>query len=118
MSPGPITVELTRAQVDQVVRRSANRPGVSGMLRRLSDGGLVSNFTELASSSRLSRSLLLGLTVLACFPPDGSPLSVADVAGRLDLSPSTTHRYMTTLLSVGLLEQDPRSRRYRVPVPE
>jgi DNA-binding MarR family transcriptional regulator len=118
MPSGAITVELTRAQVDQVVRRSANGPGVSGMLRRLADGGLVSNFTELASSSRLSRSLLLGLTVLACFPADGSPLSVADVAGRLDLSPSTTHRYMTTLLSVGLLEQDPRSRRYRVPVTE
>jgi DNA-binding IclR family transcriptional regulator len=31
------------------------------------------------------------------------------------MSPSTTHRYMTTLLAVGLLEQDPRTRRYRVP---
>jgi Mn-dependent DtxR family transcriptional regulator len=118
MPSSTITVELTRAQVDQVVRRSANAPGVSGMLHRLAEGGLVSNFPELAASSRLSRSLLLGLTVLACFPTDGSPLSVADVAGRLDLSPSTTHRYMTTLLSVGLLVQDPRSRRYRVPVTE
>jgi DNA-binding IclR family transcriptional regulator len=31
------------------------------------------------------------------------------------MSPSTTHRYMTTLLAVGLLEQDARSRRYRLP---
>jgi DNA-binding IclR family transcriptional regulator len=37
------------------------------------------------------------------------------VAMQLGLSPSTTHRYMTTLLAAGLLEQDPRSRRYRVP---
>ena len=69
-----------------------------------------------AESPRLSRSLLLGLTVFAAFPTDGDALAVTDVAGRLGLSPSTTHRYMTTLLAVGLLEQDPRSRRYRVPV--
>jgi DNA-binding IclR family transcriptional regulator len=31
------------------------------------------------------------------------------------MSPSTTHRYMTTLLAVGLLEQEPRTRRYRLP---
>jgi DNA-binding IclR family transcriptional regulator len=41
---------------------------------------------------------------------------VTDLAGRLEMSPSTTHRYLTTLLAVGLIEQDPRTRRYRVPV--
>jgi DNA-binding IclR family transcriptional regulator len=30
------------------------------------------------------------------------------------MSPSTTHRYLSTLLAVGLLEQDPRTRRYQV----
>jgi DNA-binding IclR family transcriptional regulator len=30
------------------------------------------------------------------------------------MSPSTTHRYISTLLAVGLLEQDPRSRRYQL----
>ena len=64
----------------------------------------------------MSRSLLLGLLVFACFPRDGSGLAVSDVAARLEMSPSTTHRYMTTLLAVGLLEQDPRTRRYRVPL--
>jgi len=37
------------------------------------------------------------------------------VAAQLELSASTTHRYMSTLLAAGLLEQDPRTRRYRVP---
>jgi hypothetical protein len=35
--------------------------------------------------------------------------------GQLGMSPSTRHRYMTTLLAVGLPEQDPRTRRYRLP---
>jgi hypothetical protein len=116
MTASGITIQLTRAQVDQVVRHSSAGSGVSGVLRGLGDRGLQASYPELSASPRLSRSLLLGLLVLACFPADGNALAVTDVAGRLELSPSTTHRYMTTLLAVGLLEQDPRSRRYRVPV--
>ncbi|HTU80021.1 MAG TPA: helix-turn-helix domain-containing protein [Solirubrobacteraceae bacterium] len=116
MTASGIKIELTRSQVDQVVRHSSDASGVAGVLRGLSDSGLVSNYPALAASPRLSRSLLLGLLVLACFPEDGDALAVTDVAGRLGLSASTTHRYMTTLLAAGLLEQDPRSRRYYVPV--
>jgi DNA-binding MarR family transcriptional regulator len=115
MPASRISIELTRSQVDQIVRGSSDADGVAGALRGLADRGLASNYDALASSPRLSRSLLLGLLVLACFPTDGDALAVTDVAGKLDLSPSTTHRYMTTLLAAGLLEQDPRSRRYRVP---
>jgi hypothetical protein len=112
-----ITIELTRSQVDRVVRHGSQAgPGVSGVLRGLADGGLASSYATLSTSPRLSRSLLLGLLVLTCFPTDGESLAVTDVAGRLELSPSTTHRYMSTLLAVGLLEQDPRTRRYHVPV--
>ncbi|HYB23307.1 MAG TPA: helix-turn-helix domain-containing protein [Solirubrobacteraceae bacterium] len=116
MNPSGIKIELTRSQIDQVVRNSSEGNGVAAVLRGLSEKGLVSNYETLAASPRLSRSLLLGLLVLACFPVDGEALAVTDVATRLDLSPSTTHRYMTTLLAAGLLEQDPRSRRYRVPL--
>jgi Mn-dependent DtxR family transcriptional regulator len=63
---------------------------------------------------RLSRSLLAGLLVLASFPSDGSYLSIAKLARMLDMSPSTTHRYVTTLFAVGLFEQDPRTRQYRL----
>lgn len=98
------------------MRQASDADGVSSILRGIADGGnLTSRYEALFDSPRLSRSLLLGLLVLACFPTDGGSLAVTDVAGRLDMSPSTTHRYMTTLLAVGLLEQDPRTRRYRLP---
>ncbi len=110
-----INIELTRAQVDKIVRHSTEGNTVSSIMHGLAEGGLAANYPVLSESPRLSRSLLLGLLVLAAFPTDGEALAVSDVAARLELSPSTTHRYMSTLLAVGLLEQDPRSRRYRVP---
>jgi hypothetical protein len=111
-----ISIELTRPQIDRVVRESGQATGVSTLLRGLTeDSTLASRYEALSDSPRLSRSLLLGLLVLASFPPDGDSLAVTDVAARLGMSPSTTHRYMTTLLAVGLLDQDPRTRRYRVP---
>jgi DNA-binding MarR family transcriptional regulator len=109
-----ITIELTGAQVDRVVRDAGQEEGLSGLLRDLdADGSLAARYEALADSPRLSRSLMLGLLVFAAFPRDGGTLAVTDVASRLGMSPSTTHRYMSTLLAVGLLEQDPRSRRYR-----
>jgi DNA-binding MarR family transcriptional regulator len=114
--PDPITIELTRPQVDRIVRESSNGTGVSSLLRGLAGNDtLASRYEALAESPRLSRSLLLGLLVLASFPTDGGSLAVSDVAGQLGMSPSTTHRYMTTLLAVGLLDQDARTRRYRLP---
>jgi hypothetical protein len=114
--PAPITIELTRPQVDRIVRESSGGTGVSSLLRGLAGSDtLASRYEALADSPRLSRSLLLGLLVLASFPVDGGSLAVSDVAGRLGMSPSTTHRYMTTLLAVGLLEQDAETRRYRLP---
>src|SRR5580658_6436555 len=93
MTTSGIKIELTRTQVDQVVRRTSNQDGIAAILRGLAERGLTSSYAALASSPRLSRSLLLGLLVLACFPTDGDALAVTDVATRLGLSPSTTHRY-------------------------
>ncbi|HEX9482071.1 MAG TPA: helix-turn-helix domain-containing protein [Solirubrobacteraceae bacterium] len=117
MTTSGITIELTRPQIDRVVRESGRGSGVASLLRGLAqEGTLASRYEALSDSPRLSRSLLLGLLVLGTFPEDGGSLAVTDVAGRLGMSPSTTHRYMTTLLAVGLLEQDARTRRYRMPV--
>ena len=113
MAGNEVAITLTRAQVDRVVRQASTGDGVSRRLRPLSGNDAhATRYRELAESPRLSRSLLLGLLVLASFPADGSSTAVTDVAERLEMSPSTTHRYMTTPLAVGLLEQDPRSRRY------
>lgn len=118
MTERGITIQLTSTQIERVVRRATDAEGVSSLLRGLADRGTSApQFRALTESPRLSRSLLLGLLVLASFPTDGTPAAVTDIAEQLDMSASTTHRYLTTLLAVGLLEQDPRTRRYRVPLP-
>jgi IclR family transcriptional regulator, pca regulon regulatory protein len=62
---------------------------------------------------RYSQSLERGLAILACFRPEEPWMRLADIADRLDLSRSTTHRYLATLVALGYLEQG-TSRRYRL----
>jgi DNA-binding MarR family transcriptional regulator len=118
---GRIVLELSRNQVAMVLR-AADAGGASATLlagldaagRRASRS--VDELLGLADADerRLSRSLLSGLLVLACFPLDGALLGIAELARRLDMSPSATHRYVSTLLAAELLERDPDSRRYRL----
>jgi hypothetical protein len=68
-----------------------------------------------ASDPRLSRSLLRGLSLLTCFGPDGGARGVVELAHDAGMSPSTAHRYASTLVELGLLERDPKSRKYRLP---
>jgi IclR family pca regulon transcriptional regulator len=62
---------------------------------------------------RYSQSLERGLAILACFTPEQPWMRLADIADGLGLSRSTTHRYVTTLVALGYLEQG-ESRRYRL----
>jgi IclR helix-turn-helix domain len=71
-------------------------------------------FRPLMQDKSFSHSLLIGLEVLTCFPLDGTERGVADVAQQLNMNSSTVHRYMSTLLRVGLLERNPETRWYRV----
>jgi hypothetical protein len=68
-----------------------------------------------ASDPRLSRSLLRGLSLLTCFGRDGGARGIVELAGDAGMSPSTAHRYASTLVELGLLERDPKSRKYRLP---
>ena len=62
---------------------------------------------------RFSSSLVAGLAMLTCFTAEHPVRGIADMAVELDLGRSTTHRYATTLVTLGYLEQGP-SRKYRL----
>jgi IclR family pca regulon transcriptional regulator len=51
--------------------------------------------------------------MLTCFTAEHPVRGIADMAEALDLGRSTTHRYATTLVTLGYLEQGP-SRKYRL----
>jgi hypothetical protein len=116
-----VVIELSKSQVDQVVRSAGQGGTMSVLLSALRDPQwtLALDSDEWAypaqmEDRRLSRSLLSGLLVLSCFPPEGGYLGIAELARMLDMNTSTTHRYVTTLLAVGLLERDPATRKYRL----
>jgi len=112
---GRLVIELSGAQADGVVRAASDGGKLSVLMSSLEDmrAGLAAGCPDL-DDTRLSRSLILGLLVLACFPADGTAVRNADVAEILDMNFSTAHRYITTLVVSGLLERDPRTRRYRL----
>jgi IclR family pca regulon transcriptional regulator len=63
--------------------------------------------------ARYSHSLERGLAILACFTPERPLLGIAELAEGLGMSRPTTHRYVSTLVALGYLEQD-ASRKYRL----
>jgi hypothetical protein len=118
---GVVLIELSKSQVDQVVRSAGQGGTLSVLLSAVKDPqwplALDSeewSYPAQMDDRRLSRSLLSGLLVLSCFPADGGYLGIAELARLLDMNTSTTHRYVTTLLAVGLLERNPGTRKYRL----
>jgi len=61
----------------------------------------------------ISKSLVKGLAILACFTAERATLGISELAEELDESRSTTHRYACTLVELGYLEQDSK-RRYKL----
>jgi Fic family protein len=96
------------------VRAASAARGISTALSAIleSPERLASTLTGF-DDTRLSRSLLSGLLVFAVFPADGTTLGNLEVARMPGMSASTTHRYISTLLEVVLLERDAGTRRYR-----
>ena len=79
----------------------------------------VSATVQTASGRRtvergMSQSLERGLAILALFTSDQPLLGVSAIGRALDLSHSTAHRYVVTLASLGYLQQDAESKRYRL----
>jgi hypothetical protein len=107
--PVSITITLSPTQVDEVVRAASRSraPSVSTVI-----GGYLPTDSD---DPRLSRSLLRGLSLLTCFGPDGAARGIVELARDAGMSPSTAHRYASTLVELGLLERCPKSRKYRLP---
>jgi IclR family pca regulon transcriptional regulator len=64
--------------------------------------------------SASSQSLERGLAILGAFTPDRPALGISELAQRLSLTRSTTHRYVSTLAKLGYLDQDEATRKYRL----
>jgi hypothetical protein len=118
-----VSITLSRNQIDHVMRASLGEdapPSVStlvagaGFHRSHARQMLSARYRSLQDNRRLSRSLLAGLLVLSCFPPEGMDIGIKDISEQLDLNTSTVHRYVLTLVAAGLLERDPDTRRYRL----
>ncbi len=108
-------MELSQRQVRGVLVAATDAPARLADLLSQSTAD-VNELLEVSGDGqlRLSAGLLKGLLFLASIPLDGTLIGVGQVARQLDLSPSTAHRYISTLLAAGLLERDASTRRYRL----
>jgi IclR family transcriptional regulator, pca regulon regulatory protein len=61
-----------------------------------------------------SQSLERGLAILSAFRTRQPLLGISELAREIQLTRSTAHRYVSTLATLGYLEQDPVSRKYRL----
>src|ERR1700689_5606011 len=116
-----VLIELTKGQVDHVIRAAGQGGTMSVLLSALKDPKWTLSLSSedwaypaQMDDRRLSRSLLSGLLVLSCFPYDGGYLGIPGLPRMLVMNTTTTHRYVTPLLAVGLLERDSATRRYRL----
>jgi IclR helix-turn-helix domain len=112
-----IYVELSNSQVSQIVRSATGKSGVAvlgqiDVLRH--DVAAALRDLQGIESRKVSHSLLKALSVLCAFSTDGCPKGVVELANETKMSPSTTHRYVETLVMVNLLERSPSTRKYRL----
>jgi hypothetical protein len=108
-----VSITLSDSQVNEIVRKASAASGLSFPLAGLKELPVLDLAHEQLNDQRLSRSLMIGLLAYASFPEDESYLGVIEFARMLHANSITVHRYLQTLLVVGLLERDPASRRYR-----
>jgi hypothetical protein len=109
-----VSITLTESQVARVVREASGGPHLAGLLSGVSDLEVIRMAMQsMWDDHQWSRSVLRSVLVLAACPADGSECEITDIARAIELSPSTTHRYVQTWAALGLIEQNPRTRRYR-----
>jgi DNA-binding MarR family transcriptional regulator len=104
-----VTITLNESQIAQVLHEAHVQPQLSMLFTDLRLQALPSPSTR----SGHNHALLQALRVLVAFPADGTYKELTDVARQLAIPASTVHRHVTTWTAVGLLEQNPHTRRYR-----
>lgn len=61
-----------------------------------------------------TQSLVRAIAILDCFRPDQPELGVREISRQLDLPRSTVGRLLATMLSAGILSQNPLTNRYKI----
>jgi IclR helix-turn-helix domain len=113
----PISIAQAARLIQQVV--GAKGPGVSLIRVLLAFGG--QDRVAMADlrvdpefdDRKISQSLIVGLLVLTSFYED-TKQTVTAISTDIGQPPSTTIRYLKTWVAVGILEQDPTDRSYRL----
>jgi DNA-binding IclR family transcriptional regulator len=110
----PATVQLSKRHVEPV---AGEVPSGGSLLWVLSGVPGPRDTFEAATRGRsrqVAKSLISGLSLLECMPIDGRYVRRAELARILGMKGNVAGRYLYTLLGTGLLEQDSRTRRYRI----
>jgi hypothetical protein len=111
-----VAIELTRSQILRVCEVAAGSEAETDVPNGLAADArrLCNLLDEVARNPRpnFSRSLVLGLYVLACFPGDGGPVGIVKLAALLKMPTATVHRYLHTLIVAKLVERDGETRQY------
>lgn len=71
---------------------------------------MISNAGEEKNSQYFSKPFAKGLRVLNLFTPDRSSLSLTEIADSLDTNKSSAFRFINTLVELGYLKKDPRTK--------
>lgn len=72
------------------------------------------NTIRIHSDAARSKTLFNGLTLLEHLSERGAPAGVRDLSRELDFNPALVQRLLNTLAEAGFVEQEVRTRRYRV----
>ncbi len=62
----------------------------------------------------ISQGMVKGFVALCTLTPLGREVGATEIAAELGVGTSTIHRYLRTLVLLGLIEQVPGKRRYRL----
>jgi len=109
-----VLIALNQMQVNHVVKAAAGVENISHRLANVDKSFFLDRKRPQLKDRTLSMSLLTGLLIYDAFPTNGNTLGVNELAAAIKASPSTTHRYLTTLVAVGLLQQNADTRRYQL----